>query len=373
MSVQELPLVLFTVIGQMCVGAFVALGVIQLVLSIRHDVKTVDRITEPILYAIGPAMVLGLVVSMFHMNDISHTLNVMRNWQSSWLSREILFGVGFAVFGFLFAIMQWLRIAPARVRQVVAAVTALLGIGLVWAMAQVYYSVRAVPAWHTWIVPFQFFCTAIILGSLAVGCALMITSVVRLRTPGADTATTVEAGREETTDGTAPGGSAPVPVPLSGKGGTAVAVAVAAKPKVPVEAGLSAQARRRIDEINAATTEEEWSLTTRILRWIAVATAIVGVAVMISYTFHVSSLSAGNAAAQDSAEVFTGPLFVLRLGLLALAAVVLALFAFRTADRVAREKPGWMATLMTVAVVLAFVAEILGRFFHYASMFSVGI
>lgn len=368
MNVHELPLVLFTVIGQMCVGAFLTLGVIQLALSLRHDAKTVDRITEPIVYAIGPALVLGLIVSMFHMNDVSHTLNVVRNWESSWLSREILFGIGFAAFGFLFAIMQWFRIASLRVRQAIAAVTALFGIALVWAMAQIYYSVRTIPAWHTWIVPFQFFCTTIILGSLAVGCALLITSIVRLRTTKADAALTVGTVDEDPADETPVGGSTPVPAE-SGRAG----VAVAAKPNTSVEIGLASHVRRRVREINATTTEEEWSLTTQILKWIAVVTAVTGVVVLISYTFHVSSLSAGDATAQASAEVFTGTLFVLRLGLLALAAVLLALFTFRTADRTARERPGQLATLMTVAIVLAFVAEVLGRFFHYASMFRIGI
>ncbi|HHU40433.1 MAG TPA: dimethylsulfoxide reductase, partial [Propionibacterium sp.] len=33
---------------------------------------------------------------MLHMHDLTHTLNVLRHWQSSWLSREIIFGILFA-------------------------------------------------------------------------------------------------------------------------------------------------------------------------------------------------------------------------------------------------------------------------------------
>ena len=39
---------------------------------------------------------LGLLISMLHMNDVTNVFNVIRHWDSSWLSREILFGVAFA-------------------------------------------------------------------------------------------------------------------------------------------------------------------------------------------------------------------------------------------------------------------------------------
>lgn len=52
-------------------------------------------------------MVIGLVVSMFHMNDVTHVFNVFRHWGLSWLTREIVFGLLFGAFGFLLAFLQW--------------------------------------------------------------------------------------------------------------------------------------------------------------------------------------------------------------------------------------------------------------------------
>ncbi|HEX7806903.1 MAG TPA: DmsC/YnfH family molybdoenzyme membrane anchor subunit, partial [Cellulomonas sp.] len=92
MNTHELPMIIFTVLAQMSVGAFVVLGVVQVVASRRFGKESVDKVTDPALYAIGPALVLGLVASMFHMNDVFHTLNVVRHIGSSWLSREIVFG-----------------------------------------------------------------------------------------------------------------------------------------------------------------------------------------------------------------------------------------------------------------------------------------
>ena len=124
MNTHELPMILFTVIAQLSVGTFIAVGVMDLLLSHRNDARTVRRVTEPVLYAIGPALVLGLLISMLHMNDVTNVFNVIRHWESSWLSREILFGIGFAGLGFLFAAMSWFRVGSDALRRVVGLLTA---------------------------------------------------------------------------------------------------------------------------------------------------------------------------------------------------------------------------------------------------------
>lgn len=183
MNAAELPMIIFTVLAQMSVGAFIVLGLIQTFATLRYSSEQVDRIADPALYAIGPTLVLGLAASTFHMNDPLNVLNVFRHLGSSWLSREIVFGMLFAGAGFVFAVMQWRKWGPPRLRQLVAAVTALLGIGLVWSMSQIYASLTNVPAWNTWATPLQFFTTTLLLGSLAVATAIMLVATVRR--PGA--------------------------------------------------------------------------------------------------------------------------------------------------------------------------------------------
>ena len=334
MDVHHLPLVLFTVIGQMCVGTFLCLGVMQLVVSARHGRAVAQRIIEPVVYAIGPVMVLGLVASMFHMHDITHTLNVIRHWRTSWLSREIIFGIGFAGLGFAYALLEWFEVAGFRLRQVVAALTALFGIALVWSMAQIYYSVPTIPAWHNWAVPFQFFGTTAVLGPLAVGCALMATAALRARHAAHDVAT-----------------------PAAN----------------PAHGGPTARIRGRIRAINAPATAGEWAISTSVVRWLALVAAVAAAAVLISYTLYVSGLTGGNAQAQLAAGVFSGPLFAVRLTLLGLAAIVLGLFVFRVADRAPVDRSWGLAALMATCQAGAFVAEVIGRFFHYAAMYRVGI
>ena len=344
MNVHELPMILFTVIAQMCVGTFIVLGVVQLIASRRHDVRTVERVTEPVVYAIGPAMVLGLAASTLHMNDISNTLNVFRGVGSSWLSREIVFGMLFAGLGFGFALMQWFKIGTFRIRQLTAVVTALAGVGLIWSMAQIYYSLVTVPAWNTPIVPVHFFATTLMLGALAAGCALMLTAMIRRRRGAAG---------EAPSTGSSPARDAEQP---QGNGRTgAVATLV----------------RARVTEINAPTSTSEWVLTTRTVQLLAVASAVVGVLILVSYPLHIADLATGGAT--TSAAVFSGAFFIARLVLLGLSAVVLALFTYRTAGEAVREHPTLLTALITAAFVLAFVAEMMGRSLHYDSMMRIGI
>lgn len=344
MNVHELPMILFTVIAQMCVGTFIVLGAVQLLASRRHDVRTVERLTEPVVYAIGPAMVLGLAASTLHMNDISNTLNVFRHVSSSWLSREIVFGMAFAGLGFGFALMQWFTIGTIRLRRLIAAATAVAGVALIWSMSQIYYSLVTVPAWNTPVVPLHFFATTLMLGALAAGCALMLTAAVRRRRQGSDAVPGTPAARPSSAGADRPTGR-----------GTAVATMV----------------RTRVAEINAPTSPTEWALTTRTVQWLAVASAVVGVLLLVSYPLHVSALAADGATA--SAAVFSGAFFATRLVLLGLSAVVLALFTYRAAGQALRERPVLLTTLITAAFALAFVAELMGRSLHYDSMVRIGI
>jgi anaerobic dimethyl sulfoxide reductase subunit C (anchor subunit) len=309
-NIHELPMIVFTVLAQMSVGAFVVLGVVQVFASRRYGREAVDRVTDPALYAIGPTLVLGLVASMFHMNDVMNTLNVIRHVQSSWLSREIVSGVAFAGLGFLFALAQWFRWGTTRLRQIVAAVTAVTGLVLVLSMSMIYYSLPTVPAWNTWATPAQFYVTTFLLGSLAVGAAFMGTVLWRTRA----------AARS--------GGSY---------------------------------------EADAPTRE----LLSTSLRGVGIAAvALLGVEFLI-IPLHLTGLSAAGGVAAESATVFSGGWFVARLVLVFLGAGLLSVFLVRRATPSSRAVP--LAALSATALVLVLGGELIGRSLFYDSMIRIGM
>lgn len=269
MNVHELPMIIFTIFAQMSVGAFVILGIIQVVARFKGGTAAVDKITDPLLYAIGPAMVFGLIASMFHMNDITNTLNVLRHWDSSWLSREIILGAAFAGLGFLFALCQWFKWGSTLLRQILAGVTAVVGLGLVYAMSMIYYTLVTVPAWNTLATPAQFFTTTFLLGCLAVGAALMSTIMWRIR--------------------------------------------------------------KENSEAKVLDTNTR-ALMTTILKGVGIASVVLLSAQFIIIALHLSNLAGGGAVAAQSAAVFTGGWFLARLLLVFLGAGLLALFVYRYAS-----------------------------------------
>lgn len=185
MNVHEVPMIAFTVLAQMSAGAFIVLGVIHVYAAVsrRYSTAAADELSDSTLLAIGLSLVLGLLASMFHMNDVLHVLNVFRHLSSSWLSREIVAGILFAALGFLYTACQLLRLGSRALRQVLAVSTAAVGAVLVFVMSMVYVSLTTVPAWNTWLTTARFATTALLLGAFAVGTALI--SVVMLRRRGA--------------------------------------------------------------------------------------------------------------------------------------------------------------------------------------------
>lgn len=177
--VHELPLVIFTIAAQMSAGSFIVLGLIHLV-GARVPEHTMDRVTDPALYAIGPLLVLGLAASTFHLGSPLRAANALRHLGGSWLSAEIVAGLAFAALGALFAVLQWFKWGTHRLRQAIAVLAAVAGAFLVYAISQVY-SLETVPAWATFHTPLRFFVTAFLLGGLAVGAAVVIGAQLRSR------------------------------------------------------------------------------------------------------------------------------------------------------------------------------------------------
>jgi anaerobic dimethyl sulfoxide reductase subunit C (anchor subunit) len=172
MNVSEWALILFTILGQMSVGAFLILGVVHFFAARKAGIEEADRLTDRALYAILPVMVLAFLASFLHLGHIANAPKAVTNLATSWLSREILFGVVFAVVAFVFAFLQWRKIGSFVVRSIVAVIAGLIGIGLVFSMSSIYM-METQPAWNTFFTPLQFSVTTLLLGALALGAAFV--------------------------------------------------------------------------------------------------------------------------------------------------------------------------------------------------------
>lgn len=172
MTIQEWALIVFTIVMQMAVGSFVILGGVHYFAQRKSGIEEADKLSDRALLAIGPVVVLGLIVTLFHLGNPLNAPRAISNLGTSWLSREIALALLFVIGGAVFAFMQWRKIATPVLRNVLALVVAAVGLVLVYAMASIY-RLPTIPAWDNIATPLTFYITTFLLGSLAMGAAFV--------------------------------------------------------------------------------------------------------------------------------------------------------------------------------------------------------
>jgi DMSO reductase anchor subunit len=149
LTLRELPLMLFTLLAQMAAGLTVT--------------SLVFGPSSLILLIIGALLGLGLLNSLLHLGTPLNAWRTLNHLGKSWLSREILMAGLFGASWLTLTGVHWLLITEYWLLLTLHALTALLGLGLVYAMAQVY-RIKAVPAWNTWRTEAAFLLSAGTLG-----------------------------------------------------------------------------------------------------------------------------------------------------------------------------------------------------------------
>jgi anaerobic dimethyl sulfoxide reductase subunit C (anchor subunit) len=172
MEVREWALITFTILAQMSVGSFIVLGVVHFFAQKKSGEQQANELSDRALLAIFPVLGLGLLASLLHLGNPLNAYKAVTNLGSSWLSREILCGVLFAVVGFAFALMQWRKIGSFALRNAVAWIASAIGVVLVFSMAMVYM-IPTRPSWNAVTTPISFYVTTLLLGVLAMGAAFV--------------------------------------------------------------------------------------------------------------------------------------------------------------------------------------------------------
>lgn len=318
---EELPMILFTVIAQMAIGAFWALGFVQLLGRLRKlPGESIDRVTDTSLFAVGPLLVLGFFAAFFHLNDPFHAPFTLLHVGSSWLSRELLSGVLFGGFGFVFAACQWNKWLGRTVRDVLAVLTALSGLALLVSMSGVYCSLRTIPAWHTPAVPVFFFASALLTGPLAVALSLLL--VWKKALSASEAAPEAKGWRSHLAVG-------------------------------------------QIDD-------DLKSLVHSAMQILTIVGAASGVVIMITYPAYLLGLHQQGGAAAHVADVISGGFLTCRLILLGIAVVGAGVFAF-TQIRLHSQPTTTLTVLLCGSLLLAFISELMGRAVHYEGLWHVGL
>lgn len=137
---HELPLVLFTVLTQVGVGAFI-------ILYISHKLSNIsDRQLAVGLFCSVVVFGLGVVLASFHLGQPLRALNVFHGIGRSPMSNEVLLSALFGICAGLSALGLLLNKGGKIIFNLLAGIAVLLGIGFIIVVPMVY-QIDTVPTW----------------------------------------------------------------------------------------------------------------------------------------------------------------------------------------------------------------------------------
>jgi len=170
-------LVIFTLMVQSAVGSVWCL---QVALLWNAGLVGLLHLKFQILAALC-LVLAGLAAAMVHLGKPSDSLHAVKNFKSSWLSREI-FSVN--IFAGLLAVLAVLaHIRPGALNIWLLLVGSLTGGTILYAMTRVY-CLRTVPSWNHAGTPLTFVGSALLLGGLL--CTLVLKILTLLQVVGHD-------------------------------------------------------------------------------------------------------------------------------------------------------------------------------------------
>lgn len=163
---RETPLVAFTLLAQMAVGALLFSGIGEFLKSSISDAGFFQN-TSVSLFSIGALILISLLISFSHLGNPGNAWRMLANLKKSWLSREILFT---CMFGILWAGILFTVVTKASFITQVSMwmITNLVGLAAIWSMARVY-RLKTVPIWNSPYTAAAFFTSTLLLGALWAG------------------------------------------------------------------------------------------------------------------------------------------------------------------------------------------------------------
>jgi len=164
----EWPLVFMTVLTQVSLGAFLALFLGQLLYTLGFNLPK-PNFTMALL-AVLPAMI-GLPLSALHLGRPGMAIMAMKNWRSSWLSREAIALGAFTALATLVALLYWLDVDGIGLL-LLEAITLAVGIYGIYAQSMIY-RIKARPSWNRKSTTKRFFGSAYV-GFLLIATALLM-------------------------------------------------------------------------------------------------------------------------------------------------------------------------------------------------------
>ncbi|MGF1734766.1 DmsC/YnfH family molybdoenzyme membrane anchor subunit [Photobacterium satsumensis] len=160
MAWHEWPLILFTVLAQTAVGAYLLLG--GVILKGKLCVGVNHRLHQAMFF-LWVLMGLGFAASTMHLGSPLRAFNALNQVGSSWLSNEIFTGSVFFALGGGYWLLEMLDKGHEALRKLLLAAGMIVGIAFMYSMIRLYL-LDTVPTWNTVYTPIAFVMTMLTSG-----------------------------------------------------------------------------------------------------------------------------------------------------------------------------------------------------------------
>ena len=177
------PLIFMTVLTQIGLGGFAAIYAMDLLRSLTGSMQLAGTALGMLAAVLMGLIGLSLAASTLHLGRPAFAFRAIRNWRTSWLSREVLAlslfaKVALAYAAFLLtteglALVSAEALGGVGARLSLGAVAVLAGIAGIYASARLY-RVPARPAWNFRKTTADFFAVAWIVGPAVLALSLVL-------------------------------------------------------------------------------------------------------------------------------------------------------------------------------------------------------
>lgn len=173
MNVREWALPVYTILMQLAVGALLVLWLIRTLSGSKFSHREIERIVRNPIWVIALTSVVAMGGAHFHLSRPFRSYLAVLNFKTSWLSREIVFSVLFFLLTMSLLYLITYRTDRRGLITAVGWLAVLDGFVLIYCMARIYLIPTQV-AWNSTTVIFSFYTTALMLGTMAIACLMVL-------------------------------------------------------------------------------------------------------------------------------------------------------------------------------------------------------
>jgi Fe-S-cluster-containing dehydrogenase component/DMSO reductase anchor subunit len=181
------PLIIMTVLTQLGFGGFIAVFLVDLIRTLFFEAANVGNVLGWLAPTLMGVVGMSLAASTLHLGRPVYAGRALKNWKTSWLSREVLglsafAGAAMIYSAFLLATegLQWIEpglLGGALVRIALGMGTVVCGIVGIYCSSMLY-RVPARPSWDSVKTTIDFFDVAAILGPAVLIVAAMVAMLI---------------------------------------------------------------------------------------------------------------------------------------------------------------------------------------------------